>query len=321
MTILVTGGSGFIGTNLVESLRSAGAAVASVDLRPPRHPGHADCFELLDVRDRQAVDTLIARIRPTAVYHLAARTDLDGPSLQDYDANVDGTANLVGALVAAGFTGRLVAVSSMLVCRNGYVPRHPTDYQPDTIYGQSKVEAEAAVRGSDLDWVICRPTSIWGPWFATPYRDFFDAVRAGRYVHPGRRDVTKAFGFVGNVVDQLTAAATAADAGSTFYVSDPHEYTVRSFADAVAVACGRRVRTAPVAALRVAGWVGDLAKRFGVSSSPPMTSFRLRNMLTSSGFDMSAIDALVTQVHGPVRIGLGEGVAATSAWLDDQERG
>lgn len=319
MTALVTGGSGFIGTNLVALLRSEGDRVLSTDVRPPQEGSHVDGFETLDVLDRAAIDDVLARVDPDVVYHLAARTDLDGASVADYGANVVGTRNLVDALTAAGFSGRLVSVSSMLVCRNGHVPAHDTDYRPDTAYGESKVAAEQAVRASGLDWVIGRPTSIWGPWFATPYRDFFDTVRAGRYAHPGRGDVVKAFGFVGNVTQQLVAAATEASPGSTYYLTDPHEYTVRSFADEVAVASGRTVRTVPVGLLRLVGLGGDLAKRTGLMAAPPMTSFRLRNMLTSSGFDTTEIDDLVTRRFGTARTDLRGGVAVTSAWLDEQE--
>jgi nucleoside-diphosphate-sugar epimerase len=319
MIALVTGGSGFIGTNLVGLLRAQGDRVVSVDVRPPQDPAHIESFESLDVLDRVAIAEVIARVTPNIVYHLAARTDLDGATVAGYRANVEGTQNLVDALNAAGFSGRLVMVSSMLVCRNGYVPAHSTDYQPDSPYGESKVAAEQVVRSSALDWVICRPTSIWGPWFAAPYRDFFDSVRTGRYVHPGRHDVVKAFGFVGNVTRQLVSAASEAASGSTHYLSDPHEYSIRSFADQIAVVNGRRVRTVPVALLRLAGLGGDVAKRLGLMTAPPLTSFRLRNMLTSTRFDTTEIDELVTRRFGHERIDLEAAVTETTRWLDEQE--
>ena len=319
MTALVTGGSGFLGTNLVGLLRAEGGRVVSADVRPPQVPAHIDGFESLDVLDRAAIDDVVARVEPNIVYHLAARTDLDGAAVADYKVNVDGTNNLVGALTEAGFSGRLVLVSSMLVCRNGSVPEHVTDYRPDTPYGESKVAAEQAVRASSLEWVICRPTSIWGPWFGAPYRDFFDTVRAGRYMHPGRSEVIKAFGFVGNVTQQLVSAAAEASSGSTHYVTDPFEYTVRSFAEHVAAANGRQVRTAPVGLLRLVGLGGDLAKRIGLMAAPPRTSFRLRNMLTSSRFDTTEIDELVTRRYGVDRVDLAAAVAATTEWLDAQE--
>lgn len=316
MTVLVTGGSGFIGTNLVRILRSYGEQVISADVVGPRDPDQLDVHRDVDLLDYEAVAGLIRDTAPGVVYHLAARTDLDGNSAADYRANSTGTGNLLAALAGWGFDGRLVHVSSMLVCRNGYVPSSDTDFCPSTPYGESKVVAERLVRATEaFGWVICRPTSIWGPWFGPPYRDFFDTVRAGRYVHPGRRDVVKAFGFVDNVARQLVAAADA-PIGSTHYISDAEQYTVRAFADAIARQYGKRIPTVPVALLRVVAGLGDLAKRSGVWSAPPMTSFRLRNMMTESRFDTTEIEALVTARFGPARTGLVDGVRLTTDWLE-----
>jgi uncharacterized protein YbjT (DUF2867 family) len=129
----------------------------------------------------------------------------------------------------------------------------------------------------------------------------------------------KAFGFVGNVTRQLVSAASEAASGSTHYLSDPHEYSIRSFADQIAVVNGRRVRTVPVALLRLAGLGGDVAKRLGLMTAPPLTSFRLRNMLTSTRFDTTEIDELVTRRFGHERIDLEAAVTETTRWLDEQE--
>jgi len=88
MIALVTGGSGFIGTNLVGLLRAQGDRVVSVDVRPPQDPAHIESFESLDVLDRVAIAEVIARVTPNIVYHLAARTDLDGATVAGYRASV-----------------------------------------------------------------------------------------------------------------------------------------------------------------------------------------------------------------------------------------
>lgn len=55
----------------------------------------------------------------------------------------------------------------------------------------------------DLPWVLVRPTSIWGPWFDVPYRNFFLSVARRRYVHPAGKRIHKSFGFVGNITWHL----------------------------------------------------------------------------------------------------------------------
>jgi nucleoside-diphosphate-sugar epimerase len=203
----------------------------------------------------------------------------------------------------------------MLVCRNGYTPVSDTDYCPNTLYGTSKVEGERLVRSNtSLPWVIVRPTSIWGPWFGEPYRSFFAAVFAGRYVHPGKTVVNKALGFVGNVVHQL-AQLLGADLRSvhrrTFYLCDYPHYSVHDWAESVAkTANARAIRTVPSSVLQLAAWCGDFAKVIGYKN-PPLTSFRLRNMLTPSRFDVSSLLAVVGQTPYSMQ----EGVDLTVRWM------
>ncbi len=317
--LLVTGGSGFIGTNLVAHYIARGEPVVNLDVAPPRDPTHAACWRSCDVGDRGELVAAVAAADPTHVVHLAARTDLTGGGADDYAVNTEGTQNLLAAVEGHGGVERLVVASSLLVCRNGYTPASDTDYCPTTAYGRSKQQMEELVRrwAPACPWVIVRPTSIWGPWFATPYRDFFDHVLAGRYVHPGRTRVDKAFGFVGNTVVQIDALLDGGEASSTHYLADTPPYSIDELADAIAAAAGRRApRRVPLAALRVAATVGDVAARLGVWSEPPLTRFRLENMLTSSAFPSAELDELT----GPLPFSMPEGVGRTLGWLAESDR-
>ena len=178
---------------------------------------------------------------------------------------------------------RTVVASSRLVCRLGYEPRSDEDYCPTTAYGASKVETERIVRATtDLPWVLVRPTSIWGPWFGVPYRDFFLNVARGRYVHPAGRRIEKSFGYVGNTTWQLHRLMTAHPAdvlGRTFYLGDDPPIEVLDLARRISATLGRRApRTVPLPLLRSAAIAGDVAERAGVRA--PLTSFRLDNLLT-----------------------------------------
>ena len=116
--ILVTGGAGFIGSHVAYELLARGKAGRVLDLRPP----HRDGIEALaaDVRDPDALARALAGV--TAVCHQAARVGLetgfaDAPG---YVAHNDlGTATLLAALATAGFDGRLVLASSMVVYGEG----------------------------------------------------------------------------------------------------------------------------------------------------------------------------------------------------------
>ena len=318
--ILVTGGSGFIGTNLVESFRQSAWDVLNLDIRPPRHPIQQDTYRAVDILDRSALRSAFEQFAPTLVVHLAARTDLDDSAgLEGYRVNTDGVRNVVDAVARQPSVLRAVFASTKLVCPTDYRVQHLDDYRPDTVYGQSKVIGEQIVKRSalDCDWCLVRPTSIWGPWCETPYGRFFRMIGRGRYFHPGRFDPPRTFGYVGNVVFQLkTILAAARDQihRRVLYLSDYHPFTIRQWADTISQRmCRRRVRTIPEPLVRLLAWVGDLAKLCGVKE-PPLSSFRLRNMRA----DTTGIPVQPTrELTGPLPYTMEQGVEATIEWLNE----
>ena len=315
--VLVTGGSGFIGTNLVASYRAAGVTVANADVQRPRNSADTDLWAPVDITRIDDIRAVVSRFRPTHVFHLAARTDLGGREVADYPANVEGVAALLSVLAEASPpVARIIVASSRMVCRIGYQPVSDYDYCPPTAYGASKVETERLVRSAvTIPWVVVRPTSIWGPWFDVPYRDFFLNVARGRYVHPRRRRIPKSFGFVGNTTWQLHRLMTAPDEdvlGRTFYAADP-PVEVRDFADRIRAALGKRpVRNVPLPVLRALAGAGDLLERTG--GRAPLTSFRLANLLTPMVHDLGPL----TRATGTAPYGLDVSVPMTVAWMRRQ---
>jgi nucleoside-diphosphate-sugar epimerase len=314
--VFVTGGSGFIGTNLIESFLQDKWEVKNFDSVPPRNPEHNGLFQEGDIRNAADLTAAVLDYRPELVVHLAARTDLDGGSLADYDANITGVQNLIDAIRAAGTTTRAIFASSRYVHRTELCPERDDDYSPFTLYGESKVETEKIVHsaGLEIPWALIRPTSIWGPWFRIPYRMFFDTLQRGLYVHPRGRKVSKSYGYVGNVVHQIRRFLTVdADRMNrrTFYVSDDRTMDVLEFAQLIQQAFGAPpVREVPMVILQTLAHTGDLLKKLGVSN-PPLTSFRLHNLLTPMDYDMSATVA----VAGPAPYTLKEGVQITVDWI------
>lgn len=318
MRILITGGSGFIGTNLVEYYHGLGHTVRNVDIAPPRNPAHQSLWRQGDIRRPASLEAAAAAFPADRVVHLAARTDLlETASLDGYSANIAGVRNVANLCAGMPDLKRVLFVSSMLVCRNGYRPRHDIDYCPDTLYGSSKVQGERIVRDAaalEGRWVIVRPTSIWGPWFEAPYRDFFQTIARGRYVQPRGVVIPKALGYVGNAVCQIARLLEAADhrvCGEVLYLADYPGYSIDQWAEHIRKALGAsRILNVPAAALKLCALAGDLLKSAGWVE-PPLTSFRLRNMLTASGFDMSRLQAMT----GRLPFDLGAGVRLTVEWL------
>lgn len=316
--IVVTGGSGFLGTNVMAELAWRGYRhVTNLDIAPPQDRAQRDTWRPIDLRDPAATVAAFVDLRPNRVIHLAARADLGGATIEDYAINTIGVDNVIDAVHAAGTVERAVFVSSQLVCTPGHRPTADDEYSPPNPYGESKVHGERAVRarmGDDTAWALVRPTSIWGPWWTELYSAFFRSVQRGVYLHPRGMDVRKSFGFVGNAAAQyerLLGVDRAALHGRTLYQADPEPTPMREWADEIASAFGRRrTRQVPLPVLRALAAGGDLAKRAGVAH-PPISSYRLHNMTTSTPFDTTPL----VELCGPPRYDRATGTRITVEWM------
>lgn len=316
--LLVTGGSGFIGTNFIlEANRRNGAEILNLDIAAPRvtpKSARADGYRKCDLLDQKAVGRCFAEFQPTHVVHLAGRTDCLGSKVADYAANHVGTQHIAAAIKRTPSVRNAVFTSSQYVVGPGPLPNHDQDFRPHTVYGQSKVLSEKAVREADLGcaWAIIRPTNIWGRWHPRYPSEFWRVLKQGRYVHPGGRRVTRCYGYVGNVVDQvltLLARDNGAHSGRVFYLGDPpidlFEWT-NAFSMELT---GRPVRVVPRTALKALAKVGDVVVRSG--GKFPIFSSRFRSMTEDY---VTPMDQTFEEL-GPSPISMQEGVRETVSWL------
>jgi GlcNAc-P-P-Und epimerase len=92
MKVFITGGSGFIGTNLVADLLGDAVEFLNFDRSPPLDPSHRPYWRVGNILSPPALQEALAEFQPTHLVHLAARVDTDGRTLADYRDNTDGTA-------------------------------------------------------------------------------------------------------------------------------------------------------------------------------------------------------------------------------------
>ena len=152
MRILITGGTGMLGRTLVRRL--SGHEV--------RAPGSRE----LDVTSMPAVTEVISGWRPQVVIHCAAFTKVDACETEAKSAfaiNGNGSAHVAIACQRAG--ARLIAISTDYVFQGDLDrPYHEQDATgPRTVYGQSKLAGEEAVRTHCADHVITRVAWLYGP--------------------------------------------------------------------------------------------------------------------------------------------------------------
>ena len=225
MRLLVTGGSGFIGTNVMANFITKGVELINLDWNPPLNPEHAPFWKLCDIMDEKRMGELFHEFRPTHVIHLAARADTDDTDILAYQQNDIGTERVLRAVKSTPSIERLIITSTQFVCEAGYQPKHDLDFKPFTVYGETKRRNEIATREAGLScaWTIIRPTTIWGP-FSLRYRDImFKVMKKGLYFHPSNKKVIRSYGYVGNVVWQIERMLTLPKEqmnGKVFYVGD-----------------------------------------------------------------------------------------------------
>jgi nucleoside-diphosphate-sugar epimerase len=313
--LLITGGSGFIGANLISEIdRRGGYEILNIDVALPKFASKSAVYRRCDLLDQRAMTRAFAEFQPTHVVNLAGRTDMFGLTIDDYAANHVGTQNVIAAIQRTPAVEKVVFTSSQYVVGPGQLPQGDQDYRPHTIYGQSKVETEKAIRKANLSvsWTIIRPTNIWGRWHPRYPSEFWRVLKQGRYVHPGGPPVTRCYGYVGNIVDQVLTILSREDGslnGKTFYVGDP-PIDIYEWTNAFSLELtGKPVRVVPRPALLALAKFGDLVIKFG--GKFPIFSARFRSMTENYVTPMEPTYAAL----GFPRMSMKEGVHETVEWL------
>jgi nucleoside-diphosphate-sugar epimerase len=316
--ILITGGSGFIGTHLISLLKNYGhTGIVNLDVAPPKKPDHRGYWLECDIMNREALQDAFARSRPAHMIHLAARTDPNGRSLQDYAANFEGTANVAAAVKRTVSIQSAIFTSTQYVVGPGYLPKDDQDFRPHTIYGESKVRSEKAVRDANLSctWTIVRPTNVWGSWHPRYAQEFWRVLKKGLYFHPGREPVKRSYAYVGNVVRQMQRILESPPelvAGKVFYVGD-RSIDLLDWVNAFSLELrGRKVRVVPRPLVRLLAAVGDAVIVMG--GRFPLFSSRYRSMTEHYTTPMEPTFAALGEPPIPWH----QGVRETVAWLRTQ---
>jgi NADH dehydrogenase len=152
MNVLVTGGDGFVGSYLCEKLASRGHDVTVLSRNPDSSAFSVDVRTVMgDVTAYESIESAFEGV--DVVVNLVALSPLFQPKGGDekhFDIHLGGTENVVRAAEEHGVP-KLLQMSAL-----GADPRGPTAYI------RSKGQAEEVVRDSDLDWVIFRPSVVFG---------------------------------------------------------------------------------------------------------------------------------------------------------------
>jgi len=247
MRIAVTGGTGFVGSHLVDAALAAGHEVIALTRRdqPPRE---RVSWISGDLHDRAALERLVDEA--DAVIHVAGVISAQGAAAFE-KGNVEGTLAMLAAATAGGVR-RFVHVSSLAA-------REPNL----SLYGASKAKAEGLVHGSGLDWAIVRPPAVYGPGDRETL-ELFRMARLGVMLMPPKGRVSLIH--VDDLARLLLALADP-QAPSTILIEPddgkPNGWTHREFARALGAAMGTKpaIVSSPGMLLRLAARADQLFRR------------------------------------------------------------
>lgn len=272
---LVTGGSGFIGSHLVEALLASEAVerIYVADLQPPKTNDPRVTFIRWDVRTEELVP-IDGEI--DLCFHLAALCKEPGYPWDEYFAtNARGTEHLCRVLSALNVK-RVVYTSTMMVFRAQERRMSESDLlAPDTAYGASKLLGEKALEtwaaGDPRRMVkIVRPGVVFGRGENGNFTRLYYALKKGRFAYIGKKTTVKGCIYVKDVVRCLLFLAEARTAEHVFNLVLPENTTIERICDTFSRSLGLRRVWIPVIPLPVAlflGYLGEFAALVGVKTA------------------------------------------------------
>jgi 2-alkyl-3-oxoalkanoate reductase len=261
MRVLLTGGSGFLGSFTAEQLAAGGHVVRAL-VRPRSDKRVLEKLPAVElapgaIEDRASLTAAVAGVE--AIVHVAGIVKARRPE-DFFQVNAQGTRNLLDAALANG-VGRFVYVSSLSAVGpslDGSPVRDDAEPRPVTQYGRSKLEAERAVLAAKdkLHVTVLRPPLIYGP------RDretlaFFTSIRNGVLPMTGDGRNTLSVIYVEDCAAAIVRALEAKNApsGRAYFVEDGAVYVWRDALAEIETALGRRALVRfgmPVGVVKVA---------------------------------------------------------------------
>lgn len=286
----VTGGSGFVGAQLIQALVTNNWEVRAL-ARSPVAVAQVKALGAIpmhgNMEDRQSLQEAIAGCE--VVFHVAAMFKLWG-NIKDFEkVNVEGMRSIVEISIATESVKKLVAVSAAAVVMGDPVPMKdidesvPVQMRDFAPYSASKARAEEillAANGqrSGFETISIRPPMIWGA--GMPMLDQMVAtVRAGQWQWVDNGTQATSICHVRNLIEALQLAAESGHGGQSYFVTDAESGTLKSVIGGFLETRNIKVPDKSVpfgVAWLLAGIMGVVWRLFGLKGEPPITRQMLR---------------------------------------------
>lgn len=295
MKVVVIGGSGFIGSRLLEALVERGHEVVNVDRAAPKKT-IAPLVEA-DVRSVEQLTTALAGA--DAVVNLAAEHRDDVQPLSRYtEVNVDGAANVAAAAEANGIT-RIVFTSSVALYGLDKVnPAEDWEPEPFNEYGRTKMLAEGvftewAGRDPKRSLAVIRPSVVFGEGNRGNVHTLAAQVASGRFIQVGKGENKKSMSYVGNIVEFLADRLSAPAGISITNFADKPDLSTRELVSLLRTTLGRTAGssiTLPLPLGIFAGYCFDVLGKV-TRRTFPISAIRMRKFAAETTVSTERLSA------------------------------
>jgi dihydroflavonol-4-reductase len=319
MRAFVTGGSGFIGGHLIESLVVRGFEVgALVHSRPLRLQVKVETVRG-DICDRELLEKALKGA--DFLFHLASALGSSAIGRDEFRRiNAQGTESVLESARSAG-VGRTIHVSSAGVfgaIDGGEVAAESSPPNPITVYDKTKLEGEeAALRFAreGLDVVVVRPGWAYGPGDKRTFK-LMKAICGGRFVMATRGRSFQTPVYIDDLVKGILLAGEKGRKGEVYHLAGGEIMTVQGMAEEIAAACGRKLPRfyLPLMPARLAALFLELAF-VPLRREPPLSRSKLSFFIHSKPL---SIDKARRDLGYVPEVDFKNGLARTVSWYRSQ---
>jgi nucleoside-diphosphate-sugar epimerase len=298
MKILVTGGTGFLGSRLIPQLVRNGHQVFALTRSASSHE-KLRALGATPVKGDLESGEALALPSVDAVVHAAAHFRFAGPRAPYFRANVEGTAALLKAAETAGAKSFVyVSAAGIIMDHRGSPVRNADERAPTypnsfSAYLASKARGEAAALAANkpgFRTVALRPPGIWGPGDVFS-RELPRVIKSGQFAFINRGEYAYATCHVDNVIEAIQCALERGAGGRAYFINDRENLTFREFIRMLAGLQGLsidKLRTMPYALAFAMGRAMEFFAAITLRKSDPPLS---RSMVRMIGQEFSTDDA------------------------------
>ena len=313
--VLITGCNGFIGKNLINHLQSLSYEVYGIDVNCT----DTEHFFRVDINVYEDLQSVFKNVLPELVIHLAARIDISFDMIWEYKTNIVGVQNLIRLTEEIESVKRVVWTSTQLVNTLGNSFIDYDHYDANTVYGASKVIGEQLVKNGikKKEWVIVRPSTVWGPGMGDHYLGFIKYIESGLYFNVTRKNVYKSFSYIGNTcfqIEKIIASPAKLINKRVFYLSDYHPLELHDWTNKMSLQLNRgKIISLPLLISYLIAYVFLVLKNIGFISKVPISFYNIKNIKTTyiNNNDLE-------QITGELPYSMIDGIKYTIEWYKNE---